>query len=173
MSNSRRALLWGALTTLLTACIRPSQGIDTGAPGAAPPNSNSDDNKDDNVHKGDSGVADTGPCEQESPDADWIALPLADYPELVALHGSTTVRVGGRTVLIAHVTEGCYVGLDQSCTHQGCPIAYRNQEFSCPCHGARFDEDGSVLSGPATRPVDTYAVVLSEETVWVSPSPNT
>ncbi len=41
------------------------------------------------------------------------------------------------------------------CTHQGCPVAWREelQEFSCPCHGGRFDGAGQVLSGPPRLPL--------------------
>jgi glycine/D-amino acid oxidase-like deaminating enzyme len=39
------------------------------------------------------------------------------------------------------------------CTHQGCVLAFDEAERSwdCPCHGSRYDADGSVISGPATR----------------------
>ena len=41
--------------------------------------------------------------------------------------------------------------LNPVCTHTKCIVQWNNSEKSwdCPCHGARFDPDGIVLTGPA------------------------
>jgi len=51
------------------------------------------------------------------------------------------------------------------CTHLGCSVQWRQDErrFDCPCHGSRFREDGTVISGPAPRPLEWYAVALSPD----------
>lgn len=39
------------------------------------------------------------------------------------------------------------------CPHMGCALKWNSQEHSwdCPCHGSRFDENGSLTDNPATR----------------------
>ena len=38
------------------------------------------------------------------------------------------------------------------CPHLGCALKWNRQEhtWDCPCHGSRFDEDGTLLDNPAT-----------------------
>jgi glycine/D-amino acid oxidase-like deaminating enzyme/nitrite reductase/ring-hydroxylating ferredoxin subunit len=42
------------------------------------------------------------------------------------------------------------------CTHMKCNVAWNSAERSwdCPCHGARYDIDGKVLTGPADRDLE-------------------
>lgn len=45
--------------------------------------------------------------------------------------------------------------LSARCTHLGCIVQWNSAESSwdCPCHASRFGIDGTVLEGPASRPL--------------------
>ena len=53
-----------------------------------------------------------------------------------------------------------FVALSQTCTHQGCTIAYNaaSMNFLCPCHGGTYDANGNVTGGPPPNPVKSYAI---------------
>jgi len=56
------------------------------------------------------------------------------------------------------------------CTHLGCIVDWKAKEgiFRCPCHNAVFDANGSVVSGPAPRPLPHLKVEVANGKVYVS-----
>ncbi|HEY9880529.1 MAG TPA: Rieske 2Fe-2S domain-containing protein [Leptolyngbyaceae cyanobacterium] len=60
--------------------------------------------------------------------------------------------------------------VNPTCTHKGCIVDWKSDQkaFECPCHGARFATDGSVLQGPADRPLTTYQARVENGAVLVS-----
>ena len=57
--------------------------------------------------------------------------------------------------------------LSSECTHQSCPVDWRETRFSCPCHGSAFDLEGKVLNGPATKPLLRPQVMIEGDSLWV------
>jgi 3-phenylpropionate/trans-cinnamate dioxygenase ferredoxin subunit len=84
------------------------------------------------------------------------------------------VIVDGRKVAVVNV-RGTIYAVDDTCTHEeeslsGGPVV--GELIVCPKHGSRFHvPTGRVLSLPAVRPVDTYAVKVEGEDILVSPEP--
>lgn len=52
-------------------------------------------------------------------------------------------------------STGLLHAVSATCTHFGCEVVWNSAENSwdCPCHGSRFDTDGTVLHGPAATPL--------------------
>lgn len=65
--------------------------------------------------------------------------------------GSET-RLEKENVFIFRDEQGIYA-ISAVCTHLGCIVAKSQQGFACPCHGSKFDHKGSVVGGPAPRPL--------------------
>jgi len=51
--------------------------------------------------------------------------------------------------------------ISTTCTHLGCIVGVSETGFACPCHGSRFDQDGTVTGGPAPRPLPWHPVTLA------------
>jgi glycine/D-amino acid oxidase-like deaminating enzyme/nitrite reductase/ring-hydroxylating ferredoxin subunit len=66
------------------------------------------------------------------------------------------VRSGLGKVGVYRDEDGGLHAVSLRCTHLGCLTKWNDAERSwdCPCHGSRFDPDGNVLAGPATRPLE-------------------
>jgi Rieske Fe-S protein len=49
--------------------------------------------------------------------------------------------------------------LNSRCTHLGCTVNWseNDQVYLCPCHDAKFGQQGEVLDGPPPRPLDRFA----------------
>jgi Rieske Fe-S protein len=59
--------------------------------------------------------------------------------------------------------DGRIYALRSICTHRACLVVPdASRALRCPCHGSRFELDGTVTKGPATRPLPHYAIARSE-----------
>lgn len=78
--------------------------------------------------------------------------PLAD----LAIGEGKVIKDNGERLAVYRDRDGKIHALSSVCTHQGCQVAFNAAECSwdCPCHGSRFDIDGRVLDGPATKPLE-------------------
>jgi len=81
--------------------------------------------------------------------------PAADYPL-----GTSTI-VPQVPASVRHLSRG-YTAISMKCTHLGCTVEKPGDSFECPCHGSRFDENGKLMRGPATRDLPTLPVEENE-----------
>ncbi|HKX91594.1 MAG TPA: FAD-dependent oxidoreductase [Sphingomicrobium sp.] len=58
------------------------------------------------------------------------------------------------------------------CTHAGCIVHWNSFEgcWDCPCHGSQFRPDGSVISGPAVRPLAAVEPAEAKQSEALEPA---
>lgn len=85
--------------------------------------------------------------------------PPVNYPDLrfwlVNIGPETAAKGGGQQGLVA---------LYKVCVHLGCLYAWVDStvRFECPCHGSKYEEDGTYIEGPAPRDLDRFRIVITD-----------
>jgi menaquinol-cytochrome c reductase iron-sulfur subunit len=101
------------------------------------------------------------------PSATWTLLPI----EIVRQDGwDKTKQSRSVWVFVSRTAPGIDVKvLSPICPHLGCPTAWlaAKSEFLCPCHGSIFSKDGSFLSGPSPRGLDSLESQIRDGHLWV------
>lgn len=74
----------------------------------------------------------------------------------------------GGSVILANTHDGIKA-ISTTCTHLGCQVRWESAKnlFVCPCHNAYFATDGTVVSGPAPRPLERFDVILDNDNIFV------
>ncbi|MFE5833199.1 Rieske (2Fe-2S) protein [Streptomyces sp. NPDC056488] len=147
-STSRRTVLLAAAALTATGC--GSDGDDDG---------------------GDGGTATATPEAPESPEAS--ESPDSPEEDGEALARTSEIPVGGgavfaeEKVVVTQPTAGEFKAFSAVCTHQGCLVnRVADGTIDCPCHGSKFRvADGSVVTGPATRPLPAERIDVSGGTI--------
>lgn len=94
------------------------------------------------------------------------ATAVKNYAELLLPGGISSVdeigrgqgavmREGLQLVAVSRDADGVLHRVSANCTHAGCVVHWNGTErcWDCPCHGSHFAPDGSVLNGPAVKPL--------------------
>jgi Rieske Fe-S protein len=140
------------LAVALTACggsddDTSSSSVDSGSAGGS-----SDD--------GGTNSGGSGGGENAGAGADPLAS-TADIPE-----GGGKV-FADRKVVVTQPTAGEFKAFSATCTHQGCAVkSIADGVINCPCHNSNFSiTDGSVKSGPATKPLPAVEITVSGDSI--------
>lgn len=66
---------------------------------------------------------------------------------------AAVVKYEGKSLALYKDEAGKVTALNPVCTHAKCIVAWNRaeQSWDCPCHGARYDINGNVLTGPARQ----------------------
>lgn len=152
---SRRVLLRGAALTGVAVPVLAACGADEEPSGSASPSDTPSDT--------DAPASPTEPAESPA-EQGGTTVALSDVP------------VGGGTILAAEMivvtqpAEGEFKAFSAVCTHKRCPVQeISDGTINCNCHGSRFSvEDGSVVSGPATEPLEGKSVSVDGDSLRVS-----
>ncbi|NOK21172.1 ubiquinol-cytochrome c reductase iron-sulfur subunit [Corallococcus carmarthensis] len=106
-----------------------------------------------------------------TPEEGWVEVALADHPTLREPGGHASIRVPDALldVVVVHAADGCYRAVWRTCTHGDCAVAWDGAlgMVECPCHGSRFGLDGSVLRGPASRPLTAFRTLRVDERLFI------
>lgn len=70
------------------------------------------------------------------------------------------VEYHDRKIALYKNEEGRLYALNPSCAHMKCDVKWNQAEKSwdCPCHGARYNYDGKVMTGPADADLEGIAL---------------
>lgn len=92
------------------------------------------------------------PAAQPAPAEVGVLTPAADVPV-----GQARIIEG---TLVTQPSAGVFKGFVARCTHAGCALKIEDGAIECPCHGSKFNLDGSVAHGPATEALAVRAISL-------------
>jgi Rieske Fe-S protein len=68
---------------------------------------------------------------------------------------ASVLKIDGANIAAFKDEQGNVHAVSAVCSHMGCLVGWNENDrtWDCPCHGSRFELDGEVLHGPATKPL--------------------
>ena len=104
-------------------------------------------------------------CSKEDDDPDVIIKPGNTLEIDLTLAENAALNNPGGTrftqgIMIANA-DTHFFAVSSTCTHEGCTVGYNLTagKVQCPCHGSEYSTNGNVLTGPATRALQSFTVV--------------
>jgi Rieske Fe-S protein len=111
-----------------------------------------------------------GGSDTKSASSEAVTTPPSSAAAGGAIAKTSDVPVGSGViagdVVVTQPTAGVFKGFSSSCTHKGCAVnTIADGTIDCPCHGSKFNLDGTVAKGPATKPLESKAVAVQGDSI--------
>ena len=111
--------------------------------------------------------------EAASESATTTAAPTAGgtaTPAAKSIAKTADVPVGSgvivNDIVVTQPSAGVFKGFSAKCTHKGCMVdKVADGTIDCPCHGSKFNLDGTVAKGPATTPLAAKTVTVQGDSI--------
>jgi Rieske Fe-S protein len=110
------------------------------------------------------------PADEPAASSEAVTTPAPAEAAGGAIAKTADVPVGSGVivddVVVTQPTAGVFKGFSSSCTHKGCAVnKVADGTIDCPCHGSKFNLDGTVANGPAARPLESKAVSVQGDSI--------
>ena len=71
--------------------------------------------------------------------------------------------------MVIQKKDKSYAAFSLVCTHLGCIVKWvaKDNDFECPCHGGKFDENGKNVAGPPPSPLTQYNLTVQGTDIYV------
>lgn len=88
----------------------------------------------------------------------------------LAPNSSKIFKFGSTPAVLINTQDGKLLAFSAICTHLTCTVSYDSASGTlfCPCHNGRFDMNGNVVSGPPPAPLESFAVEVVGEDIFIS-----
>ena len=92
----------------------------------------------------------------------------ADSP-LATVGGAALVQASAGMFLTVRTGQDTVNAMTAVCTHESCTVTgFANQAFVCPCHGSQYSTSGAVVNGPATRSLQRFNTVFTNNVLTIT-----
>jgi Rieske Fe-S protein len=158
----RRAVVVAGAALAACGTVGGDGAADAGSGDGVAPEANAD---------GGASPTDAGPACDDAVGPGAVELSLDDYPDLRRPGALVLVQRSDLLldVWVTHDVQGCFSAVWRVCTHGACFVEPQAGRFVCPCHDSHFAGDGTVLQGPATRPLRRFRVQRVGEVLRLTP----
>lgn len=85
--------------------------------------------------------------------SDWLAKSKINTVDEIAPGSGAVIRRGLKQIAVYRDNDGHLHEFSAACAHLGCVVNWNPIEntWDCPCHGSRYEWDGTVINGPSVH----------------------